>query len=79
MAHQGAGSLETQNEIGATVNEAAIKSLVDEQADDDGLWFHADTAAEAYVQQALRRLHSVIEGKTPNQCAVEVLTATEIK
>ena len=46
------------------MNEAAVKALVDEQAEDDGLWFHAETAAEAYVQQALRRLHAVIEGKS---------------
>ena len=56
------------------VNEAAIKAVVGEQADDDGLWFHAETAAEAYVQQALRRLHAVIEGKTPEQCAIETLS-----
>ena len=56
------------------MNEAAIKELVDEQTNDDGLWFHAETAAEAYVQQALRRLHAVIEGKTPEQCAIETLS-----
>ena len=33
-----------------------------EQANDDGLWFKAETAPEAYLQQALRRLHAVIEG-----------------
>jgi hypothetical protein len=39
----------------------AIKSLVSEQAEDEGLWFCAGTCAEAYVQQALRKLHSAIE------------------
>ncbi len=38
-----------------------IVHVVDEQADDDGLWFEAVTASEAYLQEALRRLHSVIE------------------
>lgn len=41
---------------------AAIKELVNKQAEDEGLWFHAQTCAEAYVQQELRKLHAVIEG-----------------
>lgn len=41
---------------------AALK-LVEEQADDEGLWFQAKTAPEAYLQQALRRLRAVLEGK----------------
>lgn len=36
-------------------------ALVDEQAEDEGLWFIARTAPEAYLQQELRRLHAVIE------------------
>jgi hypothetical protein len=55
------------------MNEQAIKAIVDEQADDEGLWFRAETAAEAYVQAALRRLHAAIEGKTPEQCAIDTL------
>lgn len=55
------------------MNEAAIKAVVDEQAKDDGLWFFAETCAEAYLQQELRRLHAVIEGKTPEQCAKALL------
>jgi hypothetical protein len=39
-----------------------VRRVVDEQANDEGLWFDAETAAEAYVQQALRRLHAAIEG-----------------
>ena len=35
--------------------------MVDEQALDDGLWFVAETAAEAYLQQELRALHACIE------------------
>ena len=42
----------------------AVKAVVDAQAEDTGLWFEAQTAPEAYLQQALRRLHAVIE--TPN-------------
>lgn len=38
-----------------------IKALVDEQAEDEGLWFQAQTVPEAYLQQALRRLHGLIE------------------
>lgn len=39
-----------------------IRALTDEQAEDEGLWFFAQTAPEAYLQQELRRLHAVIEG-----------------
>ena len=31
------------------------------QAEDEGLWFEAKTAPEAYLQQELRRLHAAIE------------------
>lgn len=41
---------------------AEARSAVDEQAEDAGLWFVAQTAPEAYLQHALRRLHVVIEG-----------------
>lgn len=41
-----------------------IKFLVDKQANNDGLWFVAETAAEGYLQQELRNLHAVIEGGT---------------
>lgn len=43
-------------------DNAALRQLVAEQAEDDGLWFMAQTASEAYLQQALRTLHAVIEG-----------------
>ena len=38
-----------------------MKQTVDEQAEDEGLWFVAATAPEAYLQQELRQLHAVIE------------------
>lgn len=44
-----------------------IKKVVAEQAEDEGLWFNAVYITEDYLQQALRRLHRVIEkelGKT---------------
>ncbi len=39
-----------------------IAELVNKQADAEGLWFQAQTAPEAYLQQELRKLHAVIEG-----------------
>ncbi len=38
-----------------------IQELVDEQAEDAGLWLVAKTAPEAYLQQELRKLHALIE------------------
>lgn len=37
------------------------REIVDEQAEDEGLWFVARTAPEAYLQQELRRLHAAVE------------------
>jgi len=37
------------------------RDVVDEQAEDEGLWFIAMTAPEAYLQQELRRLHAAVE------------------
>ena len=39
----------------------AIQQVVDKQAEDEGLWFVAARASEAYLQQELRQLHAVIE------------------
>jgi hypothetical protein len=41
------------------MNEAS--RLVAEQAEDEGLWFEAQTASEAYLQAALRALHAAVE------------------
>lgn len=38
-----------------------IRKMVEAQADDEGLWFAAKTAPEAYLQQELRKLHGLIE------------------
>ena len=44
------------------------KELVLLQAKDEGLWFVAEHATEAYLQDALRKLHAAVEadelGKT---------------
>ncbi len=50
-----------------------IFDLVDTQAKDEGLWFVAETVAEAYVQNALRELHALIEsfGKTDEKGQTE--------
>ena len=40
---------------------AGAQTVVDEQAEDEGLWFIAATAPEAYLQQELRRLHAAID------------------
>ncbi len=39
---------------------ANLQTIVNEQAEDEGLWFHAITAPEAYLQQELRRLHAAL-------------------
>lgn len=38
-----------------------VVSVVNEQAEDEGLWFIAKTAPEGYLQQELRKIHAVIE------------------
>lgn len=40
-----------------------LRSLSDMMAEDDGLWFIAETCAEAYLQQELRKLCGLIEYK----------------
>lgn len=53
---------------------SSIRAVVDEQAKDEGLWFYAKYATEAYIQNALRRLHEVIEGKTGDEIAREIVS-----
>lgn len=48
------------------VRDAALR-LVLEQAEDEGLWFAAQTAPEAYLQQELRRLHFAVESAVKTQ------------
>lgn len=54
------------------------QAIVNMQAEDTLLWaFPLDeclqTIQEVHLQQALRRLHEAIEGKTLEECAAEVL------
>lgn len=58
----------------AEQENARLREAVAFQACDDGLWFEATTAAEAYLQQELRRLHAMIEG---DKKALSALPATE--
>ena len=56
----------TRTEIAALEAKLeAMKQTVDEQAEDEELWFVAETAPEAYLQQELRRLHLVSETMWP--------------
>ena len=50
-----------------------LERVAANQAEDDGLWFVAQTASEAYLQQALRHIHALIEGEE----AIARLTAAE--
>lgn len=54
-----------------------VEALVAKQAEDAGLWFNAQYITEAGLQEALRQLHAVIEGKSPEKCARAVLSGEE--
>lgn len=41
-----------------------LRQLVEEQAEDEGLWFIAQYASEGYLQHELRRLHAEVERVT---------------
>jgi hypothetical protein len=43
--------------------QSAARTLAAEQALDEGLWFVAETATEAHLQAALRRLTAAVEGE----------------
>ena len=46
---------------GDGMTEAELKRIVDEQVEDEGLWFNAETGPEEYLQRELRRLHAAVE------------------
>lgn len=49
-------------EAGARLSQCqAAVTLAAKQAEDDGLWFRAQTAPEAYLQAALRDLAAAVE------------------
>lgn len=54
-----------------------LRSLVAAMAEDDGLWFVAQTASEAYLQQELRKLCAAIEGILPDDCARAALAKVQ--
>ena len=41
-----------------------LQALVNKQAEDEGLWFGAQYASEAYLQAALRELHAAVETRS---------------
>lgn len=46
-----------------------LREMSAKMAEDDGLWFIAQTAPEAHLQQALRKLCAAIEGVSPEDRA----------
>ena len=60
-----------------TTEDRVAKAIVDEQAEDEGLWFEARTAPEAYLQAALRRLHGAVEGKSQIECALNLVSGSQ--
>lgn len=42
---------------------ARLMAIVERQAEDDGIFFRAESAVESYLQQAIRELHRAIEGE----------------
>jgi len=41
-----------------------IRDFVDAQAEDESIWFQAQTITETHLQQELRQLHACIERYT---------------
>ncbi len=56
---------------------AALRQLVNQQAEDAGLWFMAHYASEAYLQEALRALHATIESPEITALRAEVADIRE--
>lgn len=48
--------------------KTALRQLVERQANDEGLWFVAQTAPEGHLQRELRRLHSAVEAVLAGEC-----------
>lgn len=51
----------------------AARNVVNEQAEDGGLWCIPVHINEDILQKALRRLHEAVEGKSPDDCARDAL------
>ena len=52
--------LEAENKA-LTARLESIQKLVNKQAEDEGNWFRAVYATEAFLQRELRELHTLIE------------------
>ena len=61
MAERVAGALAPKVKSILADEMRELWALIDAQAEDEGLWFVAQTAPEAYLQKELRRLHAAIE------------------
>lgn len=59
--------------LAAIAERDAALAVVNEQANDAGLWFVPQTVTEDYLQRALRRLHEAVEGKSAAICAIDAL------
>jgi hypothetical protein len=53
----------------------SAREVVNRQAQDEGLWFRAETAPEAYLQQALRELHAAVESEESRELVAEAVVA----
>lgn len=51
----------TEAALGIASMVAQLREIITDQANDEGLWFDADRAPEAYLQRSLRDLHGVVE------------------
>lgn len=65
VSEKPAQTSDTAGEGSAVSELARLCKLSAEMAEDEGLWFVAQTAAEAYLQQELRKLCAAIEGRLP--------------
>ncbi len=62
MATGGYCGLDLEEEVNQKTNKRTHASvMVDGQAKDEGIWFVAETCAESYLQDQLRRLHAAVE------------------
>lgn len=57
----------------AAPKDGDAHALVQQQALDEGLWFAATTAPEAYLQAALRKLHAAVEGSPIDSGCAQVI------
>jgi hypothetical protein len=68
------GDQEARRILGEQLERMALaRELVDVQAEDDGLWFMARYITEGALQQALRELHELVEGKTQLESARDLV------